>query len=88
MVGSCGTAVTCVSSSQEGICSNFEHVQSKRRNRLTPTRANALVDIFSSMQLVRRCARDAADVKAQPPIPWHWADDGDDEVLLVEVDVE
>ncbi len=86
MVGSCGTSATCVSSSQEGIFSNFEHIQSKRRNKLTPKRANAFVDIFSTMQLVRKCARDAAaDEKAAPPIPWHWADDkGNDEVLLAD----
>ena len=75
--GERGPNAHTVASSQEGIWSNFEFVQNKRRSRLTVKRANALVSIFSTMHLVRKAERDAQ----QPPqgIPWQWFDDEEEE---------
>jgi hypothetical protein len=73
-----GTSALCVASSLEGVWSNFEFIQNKRRSRLIVKRANALVSIFSTKHLVRKMARDAA----QPPgsIPWQWFDaEGEEE---------
>ena len=47
------------SSSIERLCSTYDFIHSKRRNRLDPIRAKKLVAIFTNRQLKRRAERDA-----------------------------
>jgi hypothetical protein len=49
---------------------------------LAPKRANSLVKIFSSMQLVRKAAKDA-ELKLDS-IPWQWIEEDEEEDLVEE----
>lgn len=68
-------AVATSGSSLERTWSTFEFIHSKRRNCLTISRANALVTIFSNMQLRRRVEREAARGEQDPAIPWRLFDE-------------
>ena len=63
-------AVATSGSSMERTWRSFEFIHNRRRNRLTVQRANALVSIFTSMQLRRRMEREARMGVQDPSIPW------------------
>ena len=75
----------CMSTgSMERSWSQFDFIHDKRRNRLTPKRANALVSIFSNMQMVRAVTRRAANGKQDCSMPWRWFEEEGEEQQQVE----
>mmetsp|Transcript_31587 Transcript_31587/g.94180 ORF Transcript_31587/g.94180 Transcript_31587/m.94180 type:complete len:145 (-) Transcript_31587:3-437(-) len=67
-------------SGMERAWSSFEFIHNRKRNRLTVSRADTLVSIFTNMQLVRRAAKQAAAGQHTDAIPWTWiAHEHDDE---------
>jgi hypothetical protein len=67
------------SSSCERNWSAYDFIHSKRRNKLTPKRANDLVWVFSNKQLLRRQARISKKGEHDPYVPWQWFDSASEE---------
>lgn len=63
-------ACTTTSSACERNWSGFEHIQSKKRNKLAFGRLDDIMFVYHNMQLLRRQADDARKRKLEPTVPW------------------
>jgi len=67
------------SSSCERNWSAYDFVHSKRRNKLSPAKAQDLVYVFSNKQLMRKQARMSKKGQHDSFVPWQWFDSASEE---------